>query len=322
MKKKIKNKVVVTGCAGFIGSHLAERLIKLNYEVVGIDNLSTGKIKFLDNIIKHKNFSFYKVDILKNKNLEKYFKSSKIIFHLSANADVRNGFDNPKKDLEQNTIVTFRILELARKLLIKKIVFSSTGSIYGEPKKFPTKEDYNFPIQTSLYGCSKLAGEGLIQAYSHGYNIKAYIFRFVSIFGERYTHGHLFDFYKKLKKNPNALKVLGNGLQKKSYLNVTDCIDAIFIALKKSNEKINIFNLGLNEYITVKKSINYICKYLSLNPKRLYTGGKRGWIGDSPKIYLDNQKIKKLGWKPKKTIEKSIYETLLYFKKNEWIFKE
>lgn len=321
MTKKNKTKVVVTGCAGFIGSHLVERLIALNYQVVGIDNLSTGRVEFLDNIIKHQNFKFHKLDILKSQNLEKYFKSAKIIFHLSANADVRNGFNNPRKDIEQNTIVTFKILELARKLSIKHIVFSSTGSIYGEPEKFPTKENYNFPIQTSLYGSSKLAGEGLIQAYCHGYDMKAHIFRFVSIFGERYTHGHLFDFYKKLKKNRKVLEVLGNGLQKKSYLNVKDCVDAIILAIKKSNKKINIYNLGLNEYITVDQSINYICKYLGLNPKRKYTGGKRGWIGDSPKIHLDTQKIRKLGWKPKKSIEKSIYETLEYFKNNEWIFK-
>ncbi len=319
---RIKKKVVVTGCAGFIGSHLTELLIKLNYYVIGIDNLSTGKLKFLEHIRNNKNFKFYKLDLFKNNKLEKYFKSAQIIFHLSANADVRNGFKNPKKDLEQNTIVTFKILELARKLSINKVVFSSTGSIYGEPKKFPTKENYNFPIQTSLYASSKLAGEGLMQAYAYGYNIKVYIFRFVSIFGKRYTHGHLYDFYKKLKKNPKKLEILGNGLQKKSYLNVSDCIDAIIIGLKKSKDKINIFNLGLNDFITVNQSINYICNYLKLKPKRIYTGGKRGWIGDSPKIFLDTQKIRRLGWKPKKNIEQSIYETLSFFKDNEWIFKK
>tara|TARA_B100000886_G_C20403770_1_gene483766 strand:+ start:61 stop:1023 length:963 start_codon:yes stop_codon:yes gene_type:complete len=319
---RIKKKVVVTGCAGFIGSHLTELLIKLNYYVIGIDNLSTGKLKFLKHIRNNKNFKFYKLDLFQNNKLEKYFKSAQIIFHLSANADVRNGFKNPKKDLEQNTIVTFKILELARKLSIKKVVFSSTGSIYGEPKKFPTKENYNFPIQTSLYASSKLAGEGLMQAYAYGYNIKVYIFRFVSIFGKRYTHGHLYDFYKKLKKNPKKLEILGNGLQKKSYLNVSDCIDAIIIGLKKSKDKINIFNLGLNNFITVNQSINYICNYLKLKPKRIYTGGKRGWIGDSPKIFLDTQKIRRLGWKPKKNIEQSIYETLSFFKDNEWIFKK
>ncbi len=322
MKNNLKKKAIVTGCAGFIGSHMVEHLLKLNYHVIGIDNLSTGKLKFLEKPLKDRNFKFHKIDILKTKNLEKYFKSINLVIHLSANADVRNGFDNPKKDLEQNTLVTFKILNVMRKLDIKKIVFSSTGSIYGEPDIFPTKENQHFPIQTSLYGCSKLACEGLIQAFANGYNIKAYIFRFVSIFGKRYTHGHLYDFYKKIKKNPKKLHILGNGLQKKSYLNVNDCVEAIFIALKKSKKKVNIFNLGLEDFITVNQSVNIVCNFLNVKPLRIYSGGKRGWIGDSPKIYLDTKKIRNLGWKPKKNIRQSIHETLTFFKKNEWIFKK
>lgn len=316
-----KKKVLVTGCAGFIGSHLCEKLILKGYYVTGIDNLSTGKKNFIKKLTKNKNFKFLKKDLLKEKRLYKYFRGNKIIFHLAANADVRNGFLHPRKDLEQNTIVTFNVLEAMRKNFIKKIIFASTGSIYGEPKIFPTKEDASFPIQTSLYGSSKLACEGLIQAYSSGYGFSAKIFRFVSIMGSRYTHGHLFDFYKQLLINKEKLKVLGNGLQKKSYLNINDCLEAIFLSLKKNNKKVEIYNLGTDRFITVKHSIKTILKTLNINPKISYVGGKRGWIGDSPKIYLDTSKIRKIGWKPKKTIEDSIRETINFFIKNKWLFK-
>lgn len=317
-----KTKAIVTGCAGFIGSHLCERLLKKNFIVTGIDNLSTGKFEFMNSFIKNKNFNFIKKDLFKS-SIDKNFKNQDFTFHFAANADVRNGFKDPARDLEQNTIVTHKVLEAIRINKIKNIVFSSTGSIYGEPKNFPTKENENFPIQTSLYGSSKLASEGLIQAYSHGYSINAYIFRFVSIFGSRYSHGHLYDFYKSLKKNPNCLEVLGDGYQTKSYLNVDDCIDAIFLALKKCEKKnINIYNLGMNKAINVRESIKILTNYLNLKPKIIYGNSKRGWIGDSPKILLCTKKIKKLGWNPKKNIKESIHETLNYFIQNPWLFKK
>jgi len=317
----MSKKILVTGCAGFIGSHLCEKLISLGYYVIGIDNLSTGKKKFIENLIGNKRFKFKKLDLLNEKKLYRYFKDVKLVFHLAANADVKNGFLHPKKDLEQNTIVTYNILESMRKQSVKKIIFASTGSIYGEPKKFPTKENYDFPIQTSLYGSSKLACEGLIQAYSSGFGFKSIIFRFVSIMGSRYTHGHLFDFYEQLIKNKSKLKVLGNGLQKKSYLNVFDCIDAMLLTMHRKIKSVQIYNLGTDRFITVKHSIKILLKILNLKPKIYYKGGKRGWIGDSPKIYLDTSKIRKTGWKTKKTIEESIIETIEYFKKNKWLFK-
>ena len=315
-------KVIVTGCAGFVGSTLSERLLADGYYVTGIDNFSTGKIQFVKNLRKYKKFKLHKFDLLDEKKTNRIIKNHSAVFHFAANADVKDGLKHPKKDLEQNTIVTFNVLNNLRKNKIKKIIFSSTGSIYGEPKKFPTKEDYKFPVQTSLYGASKLASEGLIQAFSNGYGIKSYIFRFVSLFGKKYTHGHLFDFYKQLQTHPNKLYVLGNGLQKKSYLNISDCIDAMLLSLKKSNNLVNIFNLGLDEYITVNQSIKYKIKYLKLKPRIIYAGGARGWVGDSPKIHLDINKIRKIGWKPKKNIEQSVVETLEYFKKNNWLFKK
>ena len=290
MKNLTKKKVVVTGCAGFIGSNLVDRLLKENYQVLGIDNLSTGQINFIKKPLKNSNFKFFKINLLNSKKLEKLFVNAEMIFHFAANADVRFGLLNPKKDLEQNTIVTSNILEVMRKKKIKKIIFCSTGSVYGESKNIPTSENENFPIQTSFYGASKVAGESLVQAYCEAYNMKAWIFRFVSILGQRYTHGHVYDFCKQLFKNKRTLKALGDGNQKKSYLHVNDCINAIFIGIKKSKDRINIFNLGTEEYISVKESIKILCKYLKINPKVYFGGGKRGWIGDSPFIFLNIKK--------------------------------
>jgi UDP-glucose 4-epimerase len=318
----LKKKVIVTGCAGFIGSNLVDLLLKKNFSVLGIDNLSTGHLRNLDDANKNKNFHFVKLDLLDIKKIKNLFKNIDMVFHLAANADVRYGIDNPKKDLEQNTIVTFNILESMRVNGVKKIIFSSTGSIYGETSIIPTPENVEFPIQTSFYGASKLACEGLIQAYCDHYNFKSWIFRFVSILGERYSHGHVYDFYKKLLKNNNSLSVLGNGKQKKSYLNIKDCLSAIMIAILKSPKKVNIYNLGTNQFSTVSNSVNQITKRLSLKPKINYKGGKRGWPGDVPTIYLNTRKIRKLGWKPKYTINESIIETLEFLIKNKWLLKK
>ena len=322
MKINFKKKVIVTGCAGFVGSTLVDKLLELNYHIIGIDNFSTGQKTFLKNAFTNKNFRFYKCDILNLNKLKKIFKGSEMIFHLAANADVRYGYKNPFRDLEQNTITTYNVLEAMKKNNINKIVFCSTGSVYGEPKNFPTPENDNFPIQTSFYGASKVAGETFIQAYCEAFNFKSWIFRFVSILGNRYTHGHVYDFCKQLFKNSSYLKVLGDGNQRKSYLHVDDCISAMLIATKKSKNKINIFNLGTNEYVNVKQSINVICDQLQVKPKVSFSGGKRGWIGDSPFIFLNNKKIRSLGWKPKLTINESIKQTVIYLKNNKWVFKK
>ena len=317
MRKKI---VLVTGSSGFIGSHLVEFLIKKNKFVIGLDNFSTGNKKFIENIDK-KNFKFYKVDLYKE-NIDKYFNNVSEIYHLSANADVRYGIKHRDKDLKQNIIVTHKILEQCVKNNIKKLIFSSTGSVYGEAKEIPTKEDCSFPIQTSLYGASKLSAESLICAYAEAYDLKCYIFRFVSILGPRYSHGHVYDFLKKLGQNPLKLNVLGDGNQKKSYLHVFDCIEAIWKSINFFKKKINIINLGTNQYITVKQSIKIISKKLGLKPKLFYNGGKRGWVGDNPFIFLDTKKIKSTGWKPKLSIEKSIESTVEYIMSNKWILKK
>ena len=311
-------KYLITGGAGFIGSNLADELSKKN-KVTIVDNLSTG---FKEYLPKNKNIKFIKCNLLDKKKLFKIFKGHKIVFHLAANADIRFGLEDPKKDLEQNAIATFNVLEAMRFNKIKKIVFTSTAPVYGMNKIFPTPENASMTYQNSLYGASKLYCEGLISSYCEGYNLQSWIFRFVSILGPRYSHGHVFDFVKNLLKNPNKLKILGDGKQRKSYLHVFDVINAIKIALKKSNQKVNIFNLGHNNYINVNKSVKIIEMMMDLKPRKFYTGGKSGWIGDLPFVFLDNKKIKNLGWRPKITITQGIKDTSNWLIKNKWIFKK
>ena len=313
--------VIITGCGGFIGSTLVDRLLAAGHPVIGIDNFSTGQRRFLDNALSNPNFTLFQIDLLDLEALKKAFVGGEAVFHLSANADVRFGTDHPRKDLEQNTIATYNVLEAMRANGIKKIAFSSTGSVYGESPVVPTPENAPFPIQTSLYGASKGACEGLISAYCEGFGFQSWIFRFVSILGERYTHGHVFDFYQMLQADPTRLPVLGNGKQRKSYLYVQDCIDAILLAMDKAAEKVNIFNLGSDGYCEVNDSIGWICQELGVKPALEYSGGDRGWIGDNPFIFLDTHKIQSLGWKPNVSINEGVIKTVQYLRANEWVFE-
>ncbi|BDT74681.1 NAD-dependent epimerase/dehydratase family protein [Polynucleobacter sp. KF022] len=310
----------VTGCAGFIGSNLVDRLLQSGHEVVGVDNFSTGQIHFLEGALLNPQFRLIKDDLLNLDALKIAFVGCDFVFHLAANADVRFGTNHPRRDLEQNTIATYNVLEAMRFNGVKKIAFSSTGSVYGESPMIPTPENGPFPIQTSLYGASKAACEGLISAYCEGFGFQSWIFRFVSILGERYTHGHIFDFYQKLKKDQTCLAVLGNGKQRKSYLYVQDCIDAIMVAIDKAGEKVNIFNLGVDGYVEVNDSIGWICNELGVSPRLDYSGGDRGWIGDNPFIFLETNKIQALGWKPRFDIKQGVIRTVQYLKNNEWVF--
>jgi UDP-glucose 4-epimerase len=314
-------RALVTGAAGFIGSSLADRLIGSGLEVVGFDNYSTGLRRFLEGASQRPGFRMIEGDLLDVGALARATEGVDIVFHLAANADVRSGLDHPRKDLEQNTIATFNLLEAMRANGVAQIVFSSTGSIYGEAAVIPTPEDAPFPVQTSLYGASKLAGEGLIQAYCEGFGMRAWIFRFVSILGERYTHGHVFDFYKKLLADPTRLEVLGNGRQRKSYLYVQDCIDAILQAVATAAGKVNVFNLGANEYCEVVDSIGWITGHLGLKPQLAFTGGDRGWVGDNPFIFLETARMRGLGWRPKLSIREAIERTIKWLTENRWIFE-
>ena len=314
-------KFFITGAAGFIGSNLTDRLLAEGHEVTGYDNLSTGQSRFLEEARKSDKFTLVENDTLNLPEMTRTMQGSDVVVHLAANADVRFGTDHPRRDLEQNTLATFNVLEAMRANNLKRIVFSSTGSVYGEATVIPTPEDAPFPVQTSLYAASKLACEGLIQAYCEGFGFEGYIFRFVSILGERYSHGHVFDFYKKLLHDPSKLEVLGDGHQRKSYLYIQDCIDAILLTLDQCHGKVNIHNLGTDEFCEVNDSIGYICGKMGCSPELIYSGGQRGWIGDNPFIYLDTSKVRKLGWEPKVSIREGILKTLDYLQKNTWLLE-
>jgi UDP-glucose 4-epimerase len=315
-------KALVTGGSGFIGSSLVDRLLAAGHGVTAYDNMSTGRVEFLSGARQHQAFGFIEGDILDEDCLKRAMVGHDIVFHLAANADVRFGTQHPRKDLDQNTIGTWTVLESMRSVGIKRVVFSSTGSVYGESTVIPTPEDAPFPVQTSLYAASKLAGEALLSAYAEGYGLRAWIFRFVSVLGARYTHGHVFDFYKQLLSHPEKLAILGDGHQRKSYLHVQDCIDAILVALERATGSTNIFNLGTNEYVEVNDSIDVIVEQLGISPERVYSGGQRGWIGDNPFIFLDCSRMNSLGWRAKHTVRDSIRTTLRWLQENPAVLSD
>jgi UDP-glucose 4-epimerase len=304
----------VTGCAGFIGSTLTDRLLADGHEVVGYDNFSTGQAQFLLQAQDYASFRLVRGDVLDTQTLTTAMDGTECVCHLAANADVRFGTVQPRKDLEQNTIATHSVLESMRRSGVRRIAFASTGSVYGESAVIPTPEDAPFPVQTSLYAASKLAGEGLIAAYCTGFGLQSWIFRFVSILGERYTHGHVVDFYRQLSRDPQRLRVLGNGRQRKSYLYVQDCVAAMLTAMAHSAAAVNVFNLGHETYCEVNDSIGWICAALGAAPRIEYSGGERGWVGDNPFIFLDTRKIRALGWAPVVSIQDGIGRTLEYLR--------
>lgn len=323
-------KIFITGVAGFIGSNLADRLLADGHQVIGWDNLSTGQLRFLEGAQRHPAFRLIRGDTLDLPGMTAAMAGCDTVFHLAANADIRDGWADPRRDLEQNTIATSNVLEAMRANGVRRIAFSSTGSTYGEalvtPDR-PTPENDAFPIQTSLYAASKVAGEALISAYAEGGQLdEAYVFRFVSILGERYTHGHVFDFYKQLIDHPERLRVLGDGRQRKSYLYVHDCIDAMLHVMtahtaRDARHRTQVYNLGTPEYVEVNHSIAHICGALGLRPAIEYTGGERGWVGDSPFIYLDTRKVQATGWRPRLTIAEGIVRTLRWLEANRWVYE-
>lgn len=314
-------RVLITGGAGFIGSNLADRLVAEGVEVVVYDDFSTGQRRFVEGVEASPLGTVVEGDVLDGERLRAAMEGCDVVVHLAANADVRHGLEHPERDLRQNTVATFTVLEAMRAAGVRRIVFSSTGSVYGEPEVFPTPEDCPFPRQTSLYGASKLAGEGLVQAYCEGYGFSGVIFRFVSIMGERYTHGHLFDFVRALRDDPTRLRVLGDGRQRKSYLYVGDCCDAV-VARARAHEEpgVAIYNLGTDEVTDVDQSVARVCARLGLDPVIEHTGGERGWIGDSPLIHLDCARLRGTGWAPRSTIAEAVDHTLDWLVANEWVF--
>ena len=314
----------ITGGAGFIGSNLADRLSAEGVEVVIVDDFRTVRREFVAEALTRPGVRLLEGDVLDPAVLDDAVKGCDWVFHLQANADVRYGLDHPRRDLEQNTIATSNVLEAMRANGVSRIAFASTGSVYGEPDVFPTPENAPFPIQTSLYAASKLACEGLITAYASGYTFTGLICRFVSILGERYTHGHVFDFYRALMRDPGHLRVLGDGHQEKSYLYIQDCVSAILSVVEHHHDEpgAHIYNLGTDETIVVDDSVRIITEHLSLSPAIEHTGGQRGWTGDSPLIHLDTTRIRSLGWRPTLTIPEAVVRTLDWLQANEYAWRD
>jgi len=302
-------KGLVTGGTGFIGSHLVDRMIEREDEVIVYDNLSKTNPHI------NPKSEFVKGDLLDLGLLKDKMKGVEFVFHFAANADIARGMIETDLDLKNNVIGTYNVLEAMRINNVKKILFASSSTVYGETKIMPTPESH--PLQPiSLYGASKVAGEALIRAFSDMFDMQAWILRFGNIVGSRHTRGVTHDFIKKLKMNKDKLEVLGDGNQTKSYLLVDELIDAMLLATEKSRDKINIYNIGNDTTITVKEIANIVSRVLGLNPTIKYGDKDRGWIGDVPHCLLDITKIKKLGWKPKKTSAETI-EANTHFLKDE-----
>jgi UDP-glucose 4-epimerase len=291
---------------------MVDRLLRDGHSVVGVDDFSTGVESFLTGALADPRFRLVRADLLDPAVSLAAAAGADAIVHFAANADVRHGTEHPRKDLEQNVLVTVNLLEAARLNGVPRFAFSSTGSVYGDAAVFPTPENAPFPIQTSLYGASKVAAEAFIQAYAEGFGIRTFIFRFVSLLGERYTHGHVVDFYRQLVEHPDRLHVLGDGHQRKSYLHVGDCIEAVLTALGNDGPAVQIYNLGTDEYCEVNESIGWICSAMGVRPEITYGGGTRGWIGDNPFIFLDCSAIRGLGWRPTLSIRASVERTVAY----------
>ena len=305
----------MTGGAGFIGSNLVRALVDRGDDVVAVDNLSTGRREHIEDVLGDHRASLVVRDVVtQGDGLADLLEGADAVVHFAANADVRYGLQQPRSDLEQNVIGTHNVLEAVRHAGVSQFVFSSTGSIYGEPDVIPTPEDAPFPVQTSLYGASKLAGEGFVAAYVEGFGLDATVYRFVSILGRAYSHGHVRDFVDQLTAHPDHLHILGDGQQRKSYLDVTDCVAAIVGRLGRARG-FEVFNLGAPDYCTVDESAGWICERLGLGPRRTYSGGRRGWVGDSPFIFLDTSRIEGTGWHPRFTIREAVERTVDYLVK-------
>ena len=288
---------MVTGGAGFIGSHLVDRLVDRGDEVVILDNLSSGVREFISHHLGSGSAVLHEIDITDLESVKEHMEGIDIVYHLAANPDIRLGTKITDTDLKQGTIATYNILEAMRLAGVKKIAFASSSVVYGENAPMPTPEDHGPCIPISLYGASKQAGEGLIGSWVGTFGLQAWIFRFANIVGERGTHGVIFDFIHKLKADPSRLEVLGNGLQEKSYMEVGDCVDAMLHIISTTDNPLNLCNLGSSDTCSVRRIAEIVIQETGCNDAIIeYTGGDRGWAGDIPKAMLSIEQMKSYGF--------------------------
>jgi len=313
-------RALVTGGAGFIGSHVVDHLLnERGAEVIVYDDFRSGQEIFLEEARKNDRFSLVEADVLDLERLESSMRGCDFVFHLQANADVRGGLENRRVDLEQNTIATWNVLEAMSRQKVGNMAFASSATIYGEPETYPTPEG-TAPLQTSLYGASKYACEAMIQAYSEYFQMRSWIYRFVSWTGPRYTHGVVYDFVRKLESDPEKLFILGNGKAQKSYLDVEDGVSGIFTAIDKARDLKNVINLGHDDFISVLEVADVICEELGLDGVEYEIEDPdkdRGWVGDSPLVHLDTSRLRSLGWSSTISIPESLRRTVRYLKEHE-----
>ena len=303
-------RVLVTGGAGFIGSHLVEELLGRGHQVTVYDNLSSGREEFLSRFLEGGRLRLVKGDLLDFPSLKKAMEGQEFVHHLAANPDIRKGPEQTDLDLRHNTVGTFHVLEAMRLSSVRYLSFSSSSTVYGEARTFPTPEGYGPLLPISLYGAGKLAAEGLISAYCHTFGFRAWIFRFANIVGPRQTHGVIVDFIEKLRRNPNELEILGDGSQNKSYLWVKDCVEAMLLAVERSEGGPDVFNLGNTDRLTVRRIAEIVCEEMGFRPSFRFTGGRRGWVGDVPEMMLDIRRILSLGWRPRYSSEEAVRRTV------------
>ena len=311
LPKKYKN-IFITGGAGFIGSHIVDALVDDGKNVTVFDNLSSGKKEFLQNVLTRKNFKLKIGDLLNPSSLEKSLdENTDIVFHLAANPDISKGITDPTIDFQQTIVATFNLLQEMKKKNIKHLVYFSGSGVYGDQGEKYIDETYGPLLPVSMYGASKLSAEGLIAAFSNLFGIQVWIFRPANIIGDRLTHGVIFDFINKLKQNPHHLQILGDGKQSKSYLYVSDVLDAVFLAVKRTNQQIHLFNIASNSFISVNDIAKYVIQEMQIpHVKIQHTKGKIGWPGDVPIVRISNANLYKLGWKEKFSSKQAVIQTL------------
>jgi len=305
-------RALVTGGAGFIGSHLVDKLVNEGYEKVTVyDNFSSGREDFIQHHVGKGYFKLVRADLLDGDVIDRELKEGyDVVFHLAAIPDVRLGEKMPEIS-KIDILATYNLLDAMRKRDVKNIVFSSSSTVYGEAPPVPLKENYGPLLPISVYGAAKLACEALISSFCHTFDMKGWIFRFANVVGSRSTHGVIFDFIKKLRKNPKELEILGNGKQKKSYLYISDCIDGMLFGFERSSDQINLFNLGTEGATEVNDIAKMVVEEMGLEGVKFrYTGGDRGWKGDVPRFQFNIEKIKSLGWKPKYESDEAVRKAI------------